>query len=528
MNYPRHIAVQQPTATTPKRIWVVNERGHHLQVYNAPTTAGGAPTYVRQVGAIGSDDTDNGHFRWPGDVEFATFGSTPVAIITDRMAASVKVINAVTFQEIDMQPTVDDPNKNFIPVTANGTAVDPVSGNIWIGNGTRIRVYDQAGTLVTTYGASGTALGQFQDIADLTYCNGQMYIVDERQAKVTVANPDGTFVTRWGATFGQSSADFKGPAGIDCDANGRVYVADSGNDRIQVFNTNSTKISEAVAPAVPTVSSPAQSAVLPLGSVTLTGTATDNSSGVGNVEVSVQDYKTGKWWDAGDASWETTKTYSLASYTANTAPATSATWRFVFPSVSRQGQYIAEVRTRDAAGNLSQSTVRSFAMTGATAPPVPGAPTTDTTRPDGKLAFPAPPPAPTPTVPVGSPPTTVHFTGTATDNVGVATVKIAIKRNSDGLWWNGGTRSGGFSTSTPRSTPRSTRLGRRRPDGRGTGCPGRPAPTPSRWRPGTQRATSTRRSPPWCSTCPPTRRTRPRRRRRSPLRRTGPRCRPGV
>ena len=66
MNYPRHIAIQPATATTPKRIWVGQERGHHIQVYNAPTTAGGTPTYVRQLGQIGSDDTDNGHFRWPG------------------------------------------------------------------------------------------------------------------------------------------------------------------------------------------------------------------------------------------------------------------------------------------------------------------------------------------------------------------------------------------------------------------------------------------------------------------------------
>ena len=160
----------------------------------------------------------------------------------------------------------------------------------------------------------------------MTICNNQLYAVDEAAAKVSVFNLDGatfgaaSYVTRWGATFGQSSADFKGPAGIDCGPNGRVYIADSGNDRIQVFNTTATKLFESVAPAVPTVSSPAQSAVLPLNSVTLTGTATDtgtNASGVGNVEISVQDYKTGKWWDSTDSSWETDKTYSMASYVAS-------------------------------------------------------------------------------------------------------------------------------------------------------------------------------------------------------------------
>ena len=222
MNYPRHIAVQPATATTPKRIWVVNERGHHLQVYNAPTTA----TAAHRPTSAGRPDRQRRHrqrhFRWPGDVEFAPSARrTQVAIITDRMASSVKVINAVTFAEIDMTPTVDDPDANFIPVAGSGTAVDPATGNIWIGNGTRIRVYSQTGTLVATYGASGTALGQFQDISDLTTATARCTSSTRGPAKVTVANLDGTFATRWGATFGQNPDSFKGPAGIDCDVNGR-------------------------------------------------------------------------------------------------------------------------------------------------------------------------------------------------------------------------------------------------------------------------------------------------------------------
>lgn len=441
MNYPRHIAVQPATATTPKRLWVVNERGHHLQVYNYPTTPTGTPTYVRQVGQIGSDDTDNGHFRWPGDVEFYTRPSgQQIAIITDRMALSVKVIDATTFAEIDMTPADPNPDSNFIPVTGSGTAVDPATGNIWIGNGTRIRVYDQAGTLMATYGASGTGLGQFQDIADLSFCNGQMFVVDEQQAKVSAVNLDGTFVARWGQTFGQNPYDFKGPVGIDCDAQGRLYVADSGNDRIQVFNTNTTRIFEALAPAVPVVNAPAQSSVQPLGSVTMTGTATDNVS-VGNVEISVQNADTGLWWDSSDASWEAVKTSSLASYTATTAPATSVSWRFVFPGVARDGRYLAEVRTRDHNGNVSQPVVRSFAMTGATPPPLPPPTTADIVRPDGRLQFPAPPPQLAASLPLGL----VRFTGDASDNVGVTSVRVALKNNANGRWWTGSGTTG-FST----------------------------------------------------------------------------------
>ncbi len=67
MNYPRSIAINPAN----RQIWVANERGHHIQVYNYPTsTHRAAPTYVGQIGQIGSDDIDPGHFRWPVDIEF--------------------------------------------------------------------------------------------------------------------------------------------------------------------------------------------------------------------------------------------------------------------------------------------------------------------------------------------------------------------------------------------------------------------------------------------------------------------------
>ena len=136
MNYPRSIGINPQN----RQIWVANERGHHLQVYNYPTSAAGSPTYVAQIGQIGSDDTDPGHFRWPVDFEFyqPPTGNMRV-VIGDRMAASVKIFDAVTRQEILM-----------IPVANHGTAIDLATGNIYINNpqADRFEVYTQAGTQV--------------------------------------------------------------------------------------------------------------------------------------------------------------------------------------------------------------------------------------------------------------------------------------------------------------------------------------------------------------------------------------------
>lgn len=449
MNYPRSIAIQPGS----RRIWVSNERGHHLQVYNYPTSNAAAPTYVAQIGQIGSDDVEANHFRWPVDIEFYTRpDGTQIAVVGDRMASSVKFFNANTFQEI-LNPNDTDPSDGapMIPRPNHGTAIDPATGNVYVVNPSndRIEVYDQSGTAVNNwtsstgtainyFGSSGTAPGQFRDPVDGVITNGVLYVSDEGASKVSAFSLDGTYLGRWGATYGSNPYEFKGSVGIDADASGRIYVTDSGNDRIQVYDPAQTRTYETVVPTAPTFSAPAQGAVLPLNPVTMTGTAADAVS-VGNVELSIQDYTTGLWWNAANSSWEAVKTAALAAWTSNAAPATSVSWRYTFHGVSAQGRYIVEAKTRDHNGNASStSTVRTFAMTGATAPPPPTPPVNDNVRPNGTLS--------TPAAAAQLPYTTVNFAGTATDNVGVSTVKVALKRLSDGRYWSGSATGSGFST----------------------------------------------------------------------------------
>lgn len=425
MNYPRTIAIDPVT----RRIWVANERGHHIQVYTYPTSATASPTYVRQIGLVGADDTDPGHFRWPVDVEFFTrTDGTRVAVIGDRMAASVKIFNAATYQEL-----LKIPNAN------HGTAVDPATGNIFVNNGSsdRIDVYDQAGVKLFEFGSSGTGDGQFRDPVDSVISGGVLYVVDESAGRVQAFDLQGTFLGRWGGSYSGGAYDLRNPAGIDADPQGRLYVTDSQNDRIQVFNPAQARVNEIQSPAVPTVSAPAQRAVLPLAPVTFTGTAADNAS-VANVELSIQHLETGMWWNSANSSWEAAMTDIAAMWTSASAPATSVSWRSTFTGVVAGGTYLVYVKTRDASGNLSGVNVRTFGMPGTSPPAPPPPPTFDTVRPDGRLSYPARQQA----VPL----TTVQFAGTATDNVGVTQVRVALKHVETGRWWSG-SGSTGFSTS---------------------------------------------------------------------------------
>ena len=61
-----------------------------------------------------------------------------------------------------------------------------------------------------------------------------MYITDVNNNRIQKFASDGTFITSWGSG-GEGEGQFSGPEGIDVDPEGNVYVADTGNFRIQVF-----------------------------------------------------------------------------------------------------------------------------------------------------------------------------------------------------------------------------------------------------------------------------------------------------
>ena len=51
------------------------------------------------------------------------------------------------------------------------------------------------------------------------------------------STPPGTFLTKWGS-FGSGDGQFNEPDGVAIDASGNVYVADTGNNRIQKFDSS--------------------------------------------------------------------------------------------------------------------------------------------------------------------------------------------------------------------------------------------------------------------------------------------------
>jgi len=71
--------------------------------------------------------------------------------------------------------------------------------------------------------------------------DGNLYVVDSGNSRVQKFNSTGTFVGKWGSS-GNSDGQFNGARGLCVDGSGNVYVADYGNNRIQKFASNGTSL----------------------------------------------------------------------------------------------------------------------------------------------------------------------------------------------------------------------------------------------------------------------------------------------
>jgi hypothetical protein len=84
-------------------------------------------------------------------------------------------------------------------------------------------------------GVPGSGFVQPTDVA--WDAAGNIYVTDGLgpNNRVVKLDKDGRFIAHWGAT-GSAPGEFSGPKAIAIDKAGDVYVADSGNKRIQVFD----------------------------------------------------------------------------------------------------------------------------------------------------------------------------------------------------------------------------------------------------------------------------------------------------
>jgi predicted membrane-bound mannosyltransferase/DNA-binding beta-propeller fold protein YncE len=124
-----------------------------------------------------------------------------------------------------------------LAVAPDGTlyVVDTAGHRVWHVN--------RQGAVLNSWGGLGVEPGQFQEPWGVALDDGgHVYVADTWNARVQKFSPEGEFLDAWG-TAGQFSVGdpngrgaFFGPRGIAVGPAGYVYVTDTGNKRVQVFD----------------------------------------------------------------------------------------------------------------------------------------------------------------------------------------------------------------------------------------------------------------------------------------------------
>lgn len=136
---------------------------------------------------------------------------------------------------------IQSPNAGY-RATPAGIALDTVglnsTGYVYVTDRdyNRVLKYTRDGTLVKTWGSSGSGSGQFSGVFAIAASDLYgVYVTELGNKRVQHFTCDGTHLATWDTTFTY-------PVAIVLDATGHVYVADAGDNTVTRYNSDGTKI----------------------------------------------------------------------------------------------------------------------------------------------------------------------------------------------------------------------------------------------------------------------------------------------
>ena len=147
---------------------------------------------------------------------------------------------------IQLEPAWDAPGGGEPILGGYGVGVDP-NGNIWVADQKdRFHIVAPDGTPVGVWGTLGNGKGEFdfrsrgatviRDYGDIAFdAESNIYVADTGNTRIQKFAPDRTFMLAWG-TKGEDDGQFLSPSGIIVAPDGTIYVSDEARADIQRFD----------------------------------------------------------------------------------------------------------------------------------------------------------------------------------------------------------------------------------------------------------------------------------------------------
>jgi DNA-binding beta-propeller fold protein YncE len=120
---------------------------------------------------------------------------------------------------------------------ATGVAID-ASDNVWVTVGNAIKEYDNLGSLLATYGSGVLSGAGALSVAP----SGKVYVADTGNGRIQRFSSGGAAEMEWGEYPGAGVPDV--PTGIAVDASDNVYITKKATDQIQKFDKDGNLVDE--------------------------------------------------------------------------------------------------------------------------------------------------------------------------------------------------------------------------------------------------------------------------------------------
>lgn len=192
----------------------VNSKGN-IVVLNHPGTATAGPLYGNATTQLWEFDSNGKFLR---DIGKGVYG--------------LGYAHSVRFDKYDNLWVVDKGTNSVMKFNP--------AGYVTMNLGRRMEGYE--GEYHRVVGAQARASdGNFNAPTDIGWdAEDNIYISDGYgNSRIAKINKNGDWIKSWG-TFGMGESQFRTPHNLQVDRQGNVYVADRGNGRIQVFDSNGT------------------------------------------------------------------------------------------------------------------------------------------------------------------------------------------------------------------------------------------------------------------------------------------------